>query len=140
MKVPFVDLAAQYDAIGDELRAAVSAVMARGDFVLGRDVGLLEEEFAAYCGVPHAVGLDSGTSALELSLRAYNIGPGDEVITAANTFIATILAVSYTGATPVLIEIDPDTYNMDPARLEEAEEQGSGAAAPWAALQKAGGT
>lgn len=120
MKVPFVDLAAQHDSIGDELREALSAVMARGDFILGRDVGLFEEEFAAYCGVPYAIGLDSGTSALELSLRAYNIGPGDEVITAANTFIATTLAISYTGALPVLVEIDPDTYNIDPARLEAA--------------------
>lgn len=120
MKVPFVDLAAQHGAIGDELREAMSAVMTRGDFILGRDVGLFEEEFAAFCGMPHAIGLDSGTSALELSLRAYDIGPGDEVITAANTFIATTFAISYTGARPVLVEIDPDTYNIDPARLEAA--------------------
>lgn len=120
MKVPFVDLAAQHSAIGDELHEAISAVMTRCDFILGRDMGLFEEEFAAYCGVPHAIGLDSGTSALELILRAYDIGPGDEVITAANTFIATTFAISYTGATPVLIEVDPSTYNIDPARLEVA--------------------
>lgn len=120
MKVPFVDLAAQHSAIGDELREALSAVIARGDFVLGRDVGAFEEEFAAFCGVPYAIGLDSGTSALELILRAYNIGPGDEVITAANTFIATTFAISYTGATPILVDIDPDTCNIDPARIEAA--------------------
>jgi dTDP-4-amino-4,6-dideoxygalactose transaminase len=120
MNVPFVDLHAQYQEIGAETRNAVLAIMERGDFILGRDVGLFEEEFATYCGVKHAVGLDSGTSALELALRACDVGTGDEVITAANTFIATTFAISYTGARPVLIDIDPRTYNMDPACLEAA--------------------
>jgi dTDP-4-amino-4,6-dideoxygalactose transaminase len=120
MKVPFVDLTAQHASIADEVQDAISAVIRRTDFILGRDVALFEEEYAAYCGVKYAIGLDSGTSALELTLRAFGIGSGDEVITAANTFIATALAISYTGARPVLVEIDPNTYNIDPARIEAA--------------------
>lgn len=95
-------------------------VLERGDFILGQEVSLFEEEFAAYCGVAHGVAVDSGTTALEMALRAYKIGPGDEVITAANTFIATALAISYTGATPVLVDIHPSTYTMDPLQLESA--------------------
>ena len=120
MKVPFVDLTAQHGGIADEVQDAISAVIRRSDFILGRDVALFEEEYAAYCGARYAIGLDSGTSALELVLRAFGIGSGDEVITAANTFIATALAISYTGARPVLVEIDPNTYNIDPARIEAA--------------------
>jgi dTDP-4-amino-4,6-dideoxygalactose transaminase len=88
MKVPFVDLTAQYATIADEVQEAITAVVKRGDFILGRDVALFEEEYAAYCGAKYAIGLDSGTSALELTLRAFDIGSGHEVITAANTFIA----------------------------------------------------
>lgn len=120
MRVPFVDLAAQYATIADEVQDAITAVVERSDFILGRDVALFEEEYAAYCGAKYAIGLDSGTSALELTLRAFGIGSGDEVITVANTFIATALAISCTGATPVLIDIDPNTYNMDPTRIETA--------------------
>jgi dTDP-4-amino-4,6-dideoxygalactose transaminase len=118
--VHFVDLAAQHAAIADEIEQALSEVLRRTDFILGQDVHLFEEEFAAFCGAEHAVGVDSGTSALELALRAYGVGPGDEVITAANTFIATVLAISYTGATPVLVDIDPRTHTLDPARVERA--------------------
>jgi len=89
-------------------------------FILGRDVTLFEEEFAAFCGTQYAIGVDSGTSALELALRAFGIGPGDEVITAANTFIATVLAISYTGATPVLVDIDPCTYTISVRELQAA--------------------
>ena len=92
----------------------------RTDFILGRDVALFEEAFAAYCEVKYAVGVDSGTSALEMALRAYGIGPGDEVITAANTFIATVLAIAYVGARPVLVDVDPRTYTLDPLRLASA--------------------
>ena len=120
MNVPFVDLRAQYKSLASEVQRAISAVLERGDFILGKEVDLFEEEFAAYCGVKHAVGVDSGTSALELALRAYGIGPGDEVITAANTFIATALAVSYTKATPVLVDVDPQTYTIDLSLLESA--------------------
>jgi len=120
MNVPFVDLRAQYKSLHSEVQRAISAVLERGDFILGEEVCLFEEEFAAYCGVKHAIGVDSGTSALELALRAFHIGPGDEVITAANTFIASALPISYTGATPVLVDADPQTYTMDISLLESA--------------------
>lgn len=119
-QVPFVDLSAQYRSLEDELHEAMTRVLRRTDFILGADVARFEEDFAAFCGVEHAVGVDSGTSALELALRAYDVGPGDEVITAANTFIATALAISYTGATPVLVDADPRTYTVDVAALEAA--------------------
>jgi len=118
--VPFVDLAAQYATIGADVNRAISKVLSRADFILGQDVALFESEFAAFCETKYAVGVDSGTSALEMALMAYGIGRGDEVITTANTFIATTLAISYTGATPVLVDIDPQTYMMDPALLENA--------------------
>jgi len=119
-QVPFVDLPAQYPAIGPEISEAVAKVIHDADFILGRDVGLFEKEFAAYCEAKYAVGVDSGTSALELALRAYNIGPGDEVITAANTFIASALAISHAGAKPVLVDVDPYTYTIDVAGLGKA--------------------
>jgi dTDP-4-amino-4,6-dideoxygalactose transaminase len=119
-QIPFVDLAAQYAGIEGEINAALEQALSRTDFILGRDVTLFEEEFAAFCEVEHAIGVDSGTSALELCLRAFGIGPGDEVITAANTFIATALSISYTGATPVLVDVNPDNYTIDVSRLEDA--------------------
>src|ERR1700704_4130969 len=119
-QVLFVDLAAQYSAIEGEISEAVSKVLREGDFILGREVSLFEEEFAAFCEAKWAVGVDSGTSALELALRAYEIGPGDEVITAANTFIASALAISHAGATPVLVDVDADTYTIDVAAIEKA--------------------
>ncbi len=120
LQVPLVDLAAQYDAIANEIDDATSRVLRGTDYILGRDVGLLEEEFAALCRAEYAVGVDSGTSALELALRAYGVGPGDEVITAANTFVATVFAISYTGATPILVDVDPQTYTIDISKLERA--------------------
>lgn len=119
-RVRFVDLAAQHTALASEIDQALAGVFGRTDFVLGRDVHLLEEEFAAYCGVDYAIGVDSGTSALELALRAWDIGPGDEVITAANTFVATAFAISQVGATPVLVDVDPITYNLDATLLPGA--------------------
>jgi len=119
-QVPFVDLQAQYPAIAPEISEAVAKVIHDADFILGREVGLFEEEFADYCEAKYAVGVDSGTSALELALRAYDIGPGDEVITAANTFIATALAISHAGAKPVLVDVDPYTYTIDVAKIAEA--------------------
>src|SRR5438132_9532641 len=118
--VPFVDLAAQYRPIAEEVQQATSKVLSGTDFILGAEVRLFEEEFAAFCETLYAVGVDSGLSALELSLRAYDIGHGDQVITAANTFIATALAISNTGATPILVDIDPLTFNLDVERLEGA--------------------
>ena len=120
MNIPFVDLQSQYKSIKPEVDAAVLAVMQRGDFVLGGAVTEFEKTFAEYCGADYCVGVDSGYSALELIIRAYDIGPGDEVITAANTFIATTLAISNTGATPVLVDCDPDTYNIDATKIEAA--------------------
>ena len=120
MQVPFVDLGAQYAAIGREVDAAMGAVLQRGDFILGRDLEQFEEEFAAYCEAPFAVGVDSGMSALTLILRGYDIGPGDEVITSANTFIATALTISMVGARPVLVDIDPETLTLDLEHLERA--------------------
>ena len=102
------------------MQQAISAVLERGDFILGKETGLFEEEFAAYCGTAYAVGVDSGTSALKLALRAFGIGPGDEVITVANTFIATASAISCTGASPILVDADPRTCNIDVSRIEEA--------------------
>jgi dTDP-4-amino-4,6-dideoxygalactose transaminase len=119
-QVPFVDLAAQYAGIAQEIDAAVSKVIREADFILGREVRLFEEEFARYCEARYAIGVDSGTSALELALRAFNVGPGDEVVTAANSFIASALAISHAGATPVLVDINPDTYTIDAAAIEKA--------------------
>ena len=118
MQVPFVDLTAQYEQIRAEVDQAISSVLHSSAFILGRDVKLFEEEFAAYCQAEWGVGVDSGTSALELALRALEIGPGDEVIIPANTFVATAFAVLYTGATPVLVETDPKTLNLDVSRIE----------------------
>lgn len=118
--VPFVDLRAQYASLRDEARAAIDAVLERGDFILGGAVESFERAFAAYCGVAHAVGLDSGLSALELALRALDVGPGDEVITAANSFIASALPISSVGATPVLVDVDERSYNLDVERVAAA--------------------
>lgn len=111
--VPFVDLSIQHAEIDPPLSSLIESVLDRGDFILGEDVAGFEQEFALYCGVDHAIGVDSGTSALELALRALGLGPGDEVITPANTFIATVLAIIHAGCTPVLVDIDSDTYLMD---------------------------
>lgn len=120
MKVPFVDLHAQRAAIESEVNAAIQGVLTRGDYILGQEVERFESEFADYIGTRHAVGVASGLAALELALRAYGVGPGDEVITAANTFIATVLAVLAVGAKPVLVDADPESFNIAPAALEAA--------------------
>jgi dTDP-4-amino-4,6-dideoxygalactose transaminase len=113
VKVPFVDLQTQYRQLKDEVDAAMASVCERADFVLGADVEAFEREFAAYCEVPHAIGVDSGLSALELALRVLGIGAGDEVITVSHTFIATVAAISQVGATPVMVDVDPLTYDID---------------------------
>lgn len=118
--IPFLDLSAQYSAIKPEVDEAIARVVETSDFILGAELGLFESEFAAFCGVKHCIGVDSGLSALELVLRAWGIGPGDEVITAANTFIATALAVTNAGATPVLVDVDPHTHNIDPEAVRSA--------------------
>jgi dTDP-4-amino-4,6-dideoxygalactose transaminase len=120
MTIPFVDLRAQHDSIRDEIDAAIAAVINRGDFVAGRDVAAFEAEWAAYCHTAHAVAVSNGTDALHLALRALGVGPGDEVIIPAHTFIATAEATTMVGATPVLVDIDPATYTIDPAAVERA--------------------
>lgn len=120
MDVPFIDLRTQHRNLRDELNEAIQQVMGRADFALGDDVARFEEEFAAFCGTRCAVGVDSGLSALELSLRALDIVPGDEVIVPAHTFIATAAAVTFAGAQVVPVDVDPATYNIDVAQLEAA--------------------
>lgn len=118
--MPFVDLAAQQNALADEIGETIGRALTRTDWILGEEVQAFEQEFASYCETSRAVGTDSGMSALELALRAYGIGPGDEVITAAHTFIATALAISHSGATPVLVDVDEERYTIDPASVERA--------------------
>jgi dTDP-4-amino-4,6-dideoxygalactose transaminase len=120
MNVPFVDLKAQCQTIAAEVDEAMRRVVADADFILGKDVELFEQEFAAYCEAKYAVGLDSGISALELALRAFGIGEGDEVITVSHTFIASVSSISFTGARPVFVDVDPKTYTMDAAQIEAA--------------------
>jgi dTDP-3-amino-3,4,6-trideoxy-alpha-D-glucose transaminase len=120
VRVPFLDLNAPYRELQAELDAAYRRVMESGWYILGEEVEAFEQEFAAYCGAGHAVGVGNGLEALHLILRAYEIGPGDEVIVPSNTYIASWLAVSYAGARPVPVEPDPRTYNLDPARVEAA--------------------
>jgi dTDP-4-amino-4,6-dideoxygalactose transaminase len=119
-QVPFVDLKAQLAGIRPELDAAIATVLDAGQFVLGEEVAQLEQEFASYVGADHAVAVNSGTSALHVALLALGVGPGDEVITVPHTFVATVAAILYTGARAVLVDIDPRSFNMDPARLERA--------------------
>jgi len=119
-KLPLVDLKAQHAAIAADVQAAIDRVMTKGDFILGADVEAFEHEYAAYCEAKHCVGLDSGMSALELGMRAMDIGPRDEVITPAGSFIASSSAISFTGATPVWVDVDPRTYNIDPQLIERA--------------------
>lgn len=120
MKVPFLDLRSAYLELKEEHDAAYQRVMDSGRYVLGQELESFESEFAAYCEVKHCVGVGNGLDALHLILRAMEIGPGDEVIVPTNTFIATWLAVSYAGATPVPVEPDVRTYNIDPQRIEAA--------------------
>lgn len=118
--IPFVDLKAQYRTLAPELRAAIGGVLGSGNFVLGPWVERFEREFARFVGTPHAVGVSSGLDALHLALMALDIGPGDEVVVPASTFIATALAVSASGAKPVLVDCDAGTFNLDPAGLKAA--------------------
>ncbi|MCR4337809.1 MAG: DegT/DnrJ/EryC1/StrS family aminotransferase, partial [Candidatus Omnitrophica bacterium] len=118
--IPFLDFSEQYEVIKDEVDAGMKKVFRRGDFVLGKEVQELEAQFARYCGVQYGVGVNSGTDALYLAVAALEIGPGDEVILPTHTFIATALCVSYTGAQPVFVDIEEETYNIDPIKLKKA--------------------
>jgi dTDP-4-amino-4,6-dideoxygalactose transaminase len=117
--IPFVDLRAQYRSIKGEVQTALDEVLENAAFVLGPAVAKFEEKFAAFCGTKHCVAVNSGTSALHLALLAAGVKPGDEVIAPAMTFIATVAAIEYIGARPVLVDIDPKSYCMDAARIEE---------------------
>jgi dTDP-4-amino-4,6-dideoxygalactose transaminase len=117
-KVPYLDLKAQYQSIKHEIDAAISLVLDSCQFVLGPEVATFEQEFATYCGTSDCIALNSGTSALHLALLAAGVGPGDEVITVPFTFVASVAAICYTGASPVLVDIDPRSFTMDPAAIE----------------------
>ena len=118
--IPFLDLKAIQLAQRDELAAAFERVLESGWYILGAEVTQFEQEYADYCGAGHAIGVANGLDALSLALRAMGIGPGDEVIVPSNTYIASWLAVSHVGATPVPVEPDARTCNLDPARIEAA--------------------
>lgn len=118
--VPYLDLAAQYRGIKPEIRAAIDRILDTNQYILGGEVKAFEQAFAAAHGAAHGVALNSGTSALHLALLALDVGPGDEVITTPFTFVATVAAIGYTGAKPVFVDIDPESFTIDPARIEAA--------------------
>jgi len=120
MTIPFVDLAGQFQEIGQEVMHSVEQVMRGARFILGSEVEQCEAEFARFCDAPHCVSVANGTDALHLALRALDIGPGDEVITAANSFIATAIGIQSVGATPVFVDVNPRDYNLDVQYLEAA--------------------
>jgi dTDP-4-amino-4,6-dideoxygalactose transaminase len=118
MKVPLLDLAEQHQQLRPELEAAIGRVLDTNGFILGAEVAELEREVAAYCGTKHAIGCASGSDAILLALMAVDVGPGDEVITTPYSFFATVSAITRLGATPVFVDIQPDTFNLDPTKLE----------------------
>lgn len=118
-KIPFVNLRKQYRHIKKDIDRAIRAVLTEGQFVLGKNVEKFEKEFARYCGAKYAVGVASGTEALEMALRVLGVGQGDEVITAPNSAVATAMAILATGAKPVFIDIEPDSYNINPDLIEK---------------------
>jgi dTDP-4-amino-4,6-dideoxygalactose transaminase len=120
VKVPYLDLKAQYQSIKTEIDAAIHGVLESCQFVLGSEVAAFERDFAAYCGTTECIALNSGTSALHLALLAAGIAPGDEVITTPFTFVASVAAILYAGARPVLVDIDPRSFTIDPAHIEAA--------------------
>lgn len=116
--VPFVDLKLQYRSIRQEINKGIEKIVNQSNFILGKEVDCFEKDFAAYCDSKFCTGVASGTEAIHLALKALGIGKGDEVITVANTFIATVLAISYVGANPVLVDVDPKTYNINLDQIE----------------------
>jgi len=118
--VPLFDLKTQYQCIREEIREAIDEVLDNTHYILGPAVDAFETEFSAYCGVSHSVGVNNGTNAIQLALLAAGVGPGDEVITVPHTFIATVSAIRYTGATPVLVDVEPETLTIDPYQIEAA--------------------
>jgi len=130
MRVPYLDLSAQHAPIKDELMSAIGAIIDKSAFVLGPGVDAFEHHFAEFCGAKHCVAVNTGTAALHLALLAYGIGPGDEVITQADTFIATVAAIMYTGAKPILVDIAPPSYTIDVRAVEAAITQRTRAILP----------
>ncbi len=118
IRIPVEDVVRQYPRIQAEVEAALAEVLPAGRYVLGPNVSAFEEEYAAYCDSRYAVGISNGTEALHLALAACGVGPGDEVITVPNTYIATVFAISYVGATPVFVDVDPLTFNIDVGLVE----------------------
>lgn len=120
VKVPYLDLKAQYRSIQPEIDAAIASVLESCQFALGPEVAAFEREFASYCGTSECIALNSGTSALHLALLAAGVGPEDEVITTPFTFVASVAAILYAGARPVMVDIDPRSFALDPAAIEAA--------------------
>lgn len=120
MNIPFIDFSEQYNLIKDEVDAGLKSVFQKGNFILGEEEKDFEAQFARYCDAKYAVGVNSGTDALYLALAALDIKPGDEVIVPSFTFIATALCISYTGAKPVFVDVEDQTYNMDSDQLKKA--------------------
>jgi dTDP-4-amino-4,6-dideoxygalactose transaminase len=120
MNVPFVDLQTQFQSLKAEVLPAMEKVMARSAFILGEEVTEFEKAFAAFCGAKHCVGVASGCDALLVAIKALGFGPGDEIITVANTYIATTLAITFAGAKPVMVDCLEDTYEINPAAVEAA--------------------
>lgn len=120
MQIPILDLKRQYTAIQPEAEEVVCSILASGAYIMGTNVKTFEEEFAAYCGVKHAISVGNGTDGLVIALKALNIGPGDEVITTPYTFFSTAESISAVGATPVFVDVRPDTYNIDEKLIEAA--------------------
>ena len=120
MDIPLVDLKAQYTLIRDEVRDSIERVLNECNFILGDEVRSFEREFAKFCGTEFGIGVGSGTDAIHLAIRAIGLGPGDEALIPANTFIATALGVTYSGATPVPVDVDPATFLMDVPKIESA--------------------
>src|SRR5262245_21934242 len=118
--IPFVDLRAQYNGIKSQIDTAIAGVLETCQFSLGDEVAAFEEEFASYCRARYAIAVNSGTSALHLSMLAAHIGPGDEVITVPFTFVASVAAIRYTGARPVFVDIDARSYTIDVNQIEAA--------------------
>jgi len=120
MSVPFIDLKAQYQRIQDDVNTGIQGVLEHGSYIMGPEIGQLEEKLAEFCGAKHAITCSNGTDALLLGLMAYDVGPGDAIFTTPFTFFATAEVIGMLGATPVFVDIAPRTFNLDPNKLEEA--------------------
>ena len=119
MKIPFVDLRSQYVSIKDEIDNAIEDIIINSSFILGEPVSNFEKNFSIFCNSKYCLGVSSGTDALHLALKACDIDEGDEVITTPNGYIASAFAISWCGAKPIFIDIDPDSYNIDVSKIEE---------------------